>query len=152
VGKSTLINDLFGEEIQATFEVRERDAKGRHTTTWRELILLPTGGLVIDTPGMREFHMWMADEGMREAFADLDALAAQCHFRDCTHSVERRCAVLEAVAAGTLSPERYQRYLKLQKEQAYLEEAHTQRGWMQRRRQARVAQRARNKLKRKPGA
>ncbi|MFO1499762.1 MAG: ribosome small subunit-dependent GTPase A [Verrucomicrobiota bacterium] len=93
VGKSSLINDLCGEDIQATLEVREKDAKGRHTTTWRELIMLPGGGLVIDTPGMREFQMWMADEGMRDAFADLEELAVSCHFRDCTHTVESRCAI-----------------------------------------------------------
>jgi ribosome biogenesis GTPase / thiamine phosphate phosphatase len=141
VGKSTLINDLCGEEIQATMEVRERDAKGRHTTTWRELILLPQGGLVIDTPGMREFHMWAANDGLRDAFSDVEALAARCHFRDCTHTVEGRCAVLQAVAAGQLSRDRYERFLKLQKELDYLHEAQTKHGWLQRRRQARVAQR-----------
>lgn len=141
VGKSTLINDLCGEEIQATAEVRERDAKGRHTTTWRELILLPQGGLVIDTPGMREFQVWIANEGLREAFSDLEELALRCHFRDCTHTVENRCAVLEAVAQGQLSRERYERFVKLQKELAYLREAHTRHGWIQRRRQARLADR-----------
>jgi ribosome biogenesis GTPase len=132
VGKSTLINDLCGEDIQPTAEVRERDAKGRHTTTWRELIILPNGGLVIDTPGMREFQMWMAGEGMREAFADLDALAVACHYRDCSHTVEGRCAVLEAVASGALPRERYDRYIKLRKELAFLDRAHERRSWMQR--------------------
>ena len=132
VGKSTLINDLYGEEIQPTAEVRERDAKGRHTTTWRELILLPNGGLVIDTPGMREFQMWMAEGGMREAFADVETLAVRCHFRDCSHTVEKRCAVIAALNSGQLSRERYDRYLKLNKELAYLDEAHRQHGWTQR--------------------
>jgi ribosome biogenesis GTPase / thiamine phosphate phosphatase len=144
VGKSTLINDLCGEEIQATAEVRERDAKGRHTTSWRELIVLPNGGLVIDTPGMREFQMWVAEEGLRDAFADLDTLAVQCHFRDCSHTVENRCAVLAAVSAGALPPERYHRYIKLRNELAYLEETQAKRTWIQRNRRARVAQRAFN--------
>jgi ribosome biogenesis GTPase / thiamine phosphate phosphatase len=147
VGKSTLINDLCGEVIQATAEVRERDAKGRHTTTWRELIVLPQGGLVIDTPGMREFHMWLANEGMREAFADLDLLATQCHFRDCTHTVESRCAVLQALAGGQVPRDRYERFVKLQKELVYLQEAHTKHGWMQRRKQTRLAQRTASRAK-----
>jgi ribosome biogenesis GTPase / thiamine phosphate phosphatase len=148
VGKSSLINDLCGEEIQATAEVRERDAKGRHTTTWRELILLPQGGLVIDTPGMREFQMWIANEGMREAFSDLEELALQCHFPSCSHTVESRCAVLDALAKGSLPRDRYERFTKLQKELAYLQEAHTKHGWIQRRKQSRVAQRALLKSKR----
>ena len=145
VGKSTLINDLCGEEVQATAEVRARDAKGRHTTSWRELILLPNGGLVIDTPGMREFQMWMADAGIREAFDDLDALALHCHFRDCTHTAEKNCALLEALAAGQISPERYQSYLKLRKELVYLAQAQTKHAWLQRKRQSRAAQRSLNK-------
>ncbi len=149
VGKSTLINDLFGEEIQATSDVRERDSKGRHTTSWRELIVLPNGGLVIDTPGMREFQMWMAGEGMHEAFADLDNLGTQCHFRDCSHTVEKRCAVIEAVRAGTISDERYQRYLKLKRELTFLGQAHAQRGWSRRRRQPRVGQPAPDRTRRK---
>jgi ribosome biogenesis GTPase / thiamine phosphate phosphatase len=151
VGKSTLINDLCGEDVQPTAEVRERDAQGRHTTTWRELILLPQGGLVIDTPGMREFQMWMANQGVREAFSDVEELAVQCHFRNCTHTVEARCAVLEAVAKGQIDRERYERFVKLQKELAYLEEAHSRHAWIQRRRQSRVAQRALSKLKRNAG-
>lgn len=150
VGKSTLINDLFGEDIQATTEVREADAKGRHTTTWRELILLPNGGLVIDTPGMREFHIWIANEGMREAFADLDALAANCRFRDCSHTVEKECALLGAVAAAQIPAERFQGYLKLRRELAYLQSAQTKQSWVQRKRTARIAQRVFNKQKRRP--
>jgi ribosome biogenesis GTPase len=146
VGKSSLINDLCGEEVQATEEVRESDSKGRHTTAWRELILLPSGGLVIDTPGMREFHMWTAHEGMREAFADLDALASQCRFTNCRHAKEKGCAVLAAVTSGQVPVERYQSYLKLKKEQAFLENAQRKHAWMQRRRQARVAQRAPNQF------
>ncbi|MCU0772120.1 MAG: ribosome small subunit-dependent GTPase A [Verrucomicrobia bacterium] len=124
VGKSSLINRLYGEEIQATTDVREGDAKGRHTTTWREMILLPGGGLVIDTPGMREFHMWMSGEGIHEAFPEIEALALQCHFRDCTHTREQRCAVQAAVRSGQLSEERYQGFLKLRRELEFLESAH----------------------------
>jgi ribosome biogenesis GTPase len=124
VGKSSLINRLYGEEVQATAEVREGDAKGRHTTTWRELIVLPSGGLVIDTPGMREFHMWMSGEGIHEAFPDIEALALQCRFGDCTHTRETRCAVQEAVRSGRLSDERYRSFLKLQRELNYLEKVH----------------------------
>lgn len=121
VGKSSLINRLYGEEIQATLDVREADAKGRHSTTWRELILLPKGGVVIDTPGMREFHMWVAQDGLREAFPDVEELAVGCHFRSCTHTVEKRCAVLRAVEEESLPRERYQSYLKLRHETEYLE-------------------------------
>jgi len=126
VGKSSLINRLYGEEIQPTAEVRERDHKGRHTTTWRELIVLPDGGLVIDTPGMREFHLWMAGEGLHEAFPDIELLALRCRFRDCHHATEPGCAVREAVAAGELDPERLASYQKLRQELEYL---HRVRHW-----------------------
>jgi len=127
VGKSSLINRLYGEEIQATAEVREGDAKGRHTTTWREMIPLPNGSLVIDTPGMREFHMWVSGEGIHEAFPDIEALALQCHFRDCRHEGEGRCSVKGAVASGELSRGRYESFLKLQRELVFLERAHQHR-------------------------
>lgn len=123
VGKSSLINRLYGEEVAATAEVRESDHKGRHTTTWRELIVLPNGGLVIDTPGMREFHLWMAGESLSEAFPDIFTLAAGCKFNDCTHSVEKDCAVRAAVAAGQLAPERLASFQKLRQELEYLEKA-----------------------------
>lgn len=138
VGKSSLINQLYGEEIQATLEVREHDAKGRHTTAWRELILLPGGGLVIDTPGMREFHMWVAHEGLEEAFPDIGATAAGCRFRDCTHTSEDRCAVKQAVAEGTLAPDRYRSFLKLHSELRYLAEERLEHTYLARRRRART--------------
>lgn len=127
VGKSSLINRLYGEEIQATTDVREGDAKGRHTTTWREMIVLPNGGLVIDTPGMREFHMWLSGEGVHEAFPDIEALSLQCHFRDCTHTGEKRCAVEAAVQSGELAEDRRQNFLKLKRELDYLDDAHRHR-------------------------
>jgi len=147
VGKSSLINRLYGEEVQATTEVRESDSKGRHTTTWRELIVLPGGALVIDTPGMREVHMWLATEGVHEAFPDIEALATLCHFRDCSHSHEARCAVKEALATGQLTRDRYEQFVKLQREFAFLEQAQAQRNYSERKRFMRVAHRSFNKQK-----
>jgi ribosome biogenesis GTPase len=121
VGKSSLINRLVGEATQPTLEVRERDSKGRHSTTWREMIMCPKGGLVIDTPGMREFHMWTADEGLDETFPDIAALGAACKFRDCTHENEPGCAVSAAVAAGTVPKGRYASFQKLRRELATVE-------------------------------
>ena len=116
VGKSTLINILLGEERMRTAEVRADDSRGRHATTHRELFILPAGGLVIDTPGLRELQLWYSEEGLEEVFADIEELAKNCHFADCTHSHETRCAVIEAFRSGTLSPKRYESYQKLQTE------------------------------------
>jgi ribosome biogenesis GTPase len=140
VGKSSLINRLYGEDLQATLEVRTQDAKGRHTTSWREMIFLPQGGVVIDTPGMREFHLWMASEGSKPLFPELDALAVRCHFRDCTHTKEHQCAVLAALAAGTLPRERYDRFLKLQLEIRQLREAAKKTAWQPRKQSDRRVQ------------
>jgi ribosome biogenesis GTPase len=148
VGKSSLANRLCGEEVMPTCEVRDSDAKGRHTTTWRELILLPKGGLIIDTPGLREFHLWLAEEGMSGAFPEIDELAVQCHFRNCTHVVEKKCAVLAALEAGRLEPESYKAYLKLRREQGFLEQEQDRRTAWERKRQTKIAQRAFNKIKR----
>jgi ribosome biogenesis GTPase len=122
VGKSTLINKLYGEAIQPTLEVRDVDSKGRHTTTWRELIVLPNGGLVIDTPGMREFQLWVAGEGIHEAFPDIELLALQCRFRECSHTQEKDCAVKLALVKGTLSQERFNNFAKLRQELAFLDQ------------------------------
>ena len=116
VGKSTLINHLTGRELQKVREVREHDGRGQHTTTHRELILLPQGGLMLDTPGMRELQLWDGEESLNVAFDDIEALASSCYFSDCQHTDEPRCAVREALAAGTLDAARYQSYEKLQKE------------------------------------
>ena len=145
VGKSSLINQLYGEDLMPTVEVRESDAKGRHTTSWREMIFLPKGGVVIDTPGMREFHIWDASQGAKATFPEIEALAPGCHFRDCTHTKEKDCAVLTAVAAGTLPRERYDSFVKLQLEISYLREAEKQAGWQNRRKSDRVAHRVFNK-------
>lgn len=118
-GKSTLVNALLDEERIATAEVRDADHKGRHTTTRRELILLPGGGVVLDTPGIRELRLWDAD--LEQVFSEIDELAAQCKFDDCAHDQEPGCAVRAALADGTLSRERWDGYVKLEREQAALE-------------------------------
>ena len=120
VGKSTLINRLVGSEVQATQEVRESDGKGRHTTVARELVLLPAGGVLVDTPGMRALALWGAEDGLVQAFADIEELARHCRFRDCTHHREPGCAVREAVATGTLSDERLENFRALTHELALL--------------------------------
>jgi len=120
VGKSTLVNTLAGEELLATQEIRE-DGKGRHTTTRRELIQLPGGALIIDTPGIRELQLWVADDGIDEAFEDVTALFASCKFSDCAHDREPGCAVQGALVDGTLPAERWDSYLKLQGELEHLE-------------------------------
>ena len=120
VGKSTLVNRLSGGTRLATAAVRE-DGRGRHTTSHRELVLLPGGGLVLDTPGILELQLWDAEDGLSGAFEDITTLAARCRFRDCAHEGEPGCAVRAAVEAGTLSPERLESYRKLQRELHYLE-------------------------------
>ena len=122
VGKSTLINCLLGEKHLDTNGLRNDD-KGRHTTTHRELILLPSGGMVIDTPGMRELGMWDAGDGIDQTFADIEMLAQKCRFRDCTHSGnETGCAVQEAVECGELSIDRLRSWQKLMNENRYAED------------------------------
>jgi len=119
VGKYTLVNMLSGQALMATKAIREDDARGRHTTTHRELILLPNGTLILDTPGMRELGLWDAGAGVSSAFADVDGLAALCRFHDCSHRTEPGCAVRAALANGTLDPGRWQAYGKLQRELAF---------------------------------
>jgi ribosome biogenesis GTPase len=119
VGKTTLLNRLIGEERFAVDCIREKDGKGRHTTARRQLICLPTGGLIVDTPGMRELGLFDMDAGLSETFEDIRSTAQDCRFKDCTHTHEAGCAVLEAVKKGTLDEDRYQNYLKIKKEAAY---------------------------------
>jgi ribosome biogenesis GTPase len=117
VGKSTLVNLWLGEEAMATKETREDDDEGRHTTTHRQLLVLPGGGLVIDTPGLRELQLWDVDSAALDAtFADVEELAADCRFGDCTHTHEPECAVLAAVESGELPGERLHSWRKLQRE------------------------------------
>jgi ribosome biogenesis GTPase len=115
-GKSTLVNELVGDEVRDTGAVRETDQRGRHTTTARELVLLPDGGVLIDTPGLRAVTLWLADDGFRRAFADIETLATSCRFHDCVHDREPGCAVQQAVADGTLDAARVQHYRELDAE------------------------------------
>ncbi|WP_342431982.1 ribosome small subunit-dependent GTPase A [Neobacillus sp. FSL H8-0543] len=121
VGKSTLTNRLLGDEKQVVQEIRRADDKGRHTTTHRELIQLPNGSILIDTPGMRELQLWESSDGLSETFSDIDELAEECRFRDCQHTDEPGCAVVGAIVEGALAPERLTSYNKLQKELSYIE-------------------------------
>lgn len=116
VGKSTLLNAWLGRAAQRTEPVRARDARGQHTTTARELFVLPNGALVVDTPGMRELGLWAEEASLDAAFPDIEAVAATCRFRDCTHEHEPGCAVMDAVQRGTLDPARVDGYRALQAE------------------------------------
>jgi ribosome biogenesis GTPase len=120
VGKSTIANRLLGEAVQEVQPVRESDSKGRHTTTARELLVLPGGALLMDTPGLREMQLWDAEDGVAQTFADIDALATQCRFVDCRHEGEPGCAVLASLDAGTLDPARLENRQKMMREQEFL--------------------------------
>ena len=121
VGKSSLVNRLLGEDRLATQPVREHDSRGRHTTTHRQLLALPGGALLVDTPGMRELQLWAADDGVATTFDDVESLAPACRFRDCRHHQEPGCAVQQAVEEGRLDAERVESFHKLQRELAYLD-------------------------------
>ena len=120
VGKSTLVNELLGEEWQDTGDVNEVTGKGRHTTTMRELTRAPGGGWLIDNPGMREIQMWTDERTLRESFADVEAISHQCRFHDCKHGKDTGCALRGAVASGVLSEERLASFLRLEDEIAQL--------------------------------
>jgi ribosome biogenesis GTPase len=120
VGKSTLLNWLADTETQKVQNIRENDARGRHTTTHRELFLLDNGALIMDTPGMRELQLWDAQEGWQHAFADIEQLAQICRYRDCRHESDQGCAVIDAVNTGELDPKRLANYRKTAKELAHL--------------------------------
>jgi ribosome biogenesis GTPase len=120
-GKSTLINALLGEQKQDTGEVRERDSKGRHITSSRELFLIPGGGIIIDNPGIREIQLWGDAGSLNEVFSDILELSQSCKFKDCSHISEPKCAVKQAVDEGELSQKRYENYLKMKKELVFLE-------------------------------
>lgn len=119
VGKSSLLNALCQEEVQKTLPTREADGKGRHATTARELFVLPGGALAIDTPGMRELGNMGWDEGVADAFADIEGLSGDCRFADCSHTQEEGCAVLAAVASGEIPAGRYENYQKMRREFSY---------------------------------
>ena len=118
VGKSTLINHLMGQDVLATRAIREDDAKGRHTTSHRQLLLLPNGGIVIDTPGMRELQIYTGN--LSKTFEDIEEIAARCKFGDCSHGAEPGCAIREAIENETLSEKRFESYQKLQREVSYV--------------------------------
>lgn len=120
VGKSSILNALFRKDIQSVQEVRLKDSRGRHTTTTRQMFQLPEGGLVIDTPGLRELQLWADESMLEEVFTDVATLVRNCQYTDCRHESEPGCAIKTALEDGSLSEERYGGYLKLQKELAYL--------------------------------
>lgn len=127
VGKSTITNQLKGELVQTVQAVRLGDDRGKHTTTHRQLIMLPSGALIIDTPGMRELQVWSATEGLPETFMDIETLVEQCRFRNCQHEGEPGCAIQEALTGGQLDPKRFLNYQKLQREAQHLARKQDQR-------------------------
>jgi ribosome biogenesis GTPase len=145
VGKSTLVNRLLGAERQRTAEVRAHDSRGRHTTTHRELLRLPGGALLVDTPGLRELQLWAAPDALEGTFADVDALAAACRFADCAHGEEPGCAVMAAAADGTLGPARLESYRKLQRELRHLALRQDERGQREQKQRWRVIHKAARK-------
>ena len=136
VGKSTIINKLVGADIQKTTEVRTSDNKGKHTTTKRELIILPGKGMLIDTPGMRGLKLWSADEGMTNTFTEFGEFEEKCKYSDCTHTHETGCAVIDAVNNNLIPSNRYENYLKMRKELRYLESRIDQKVYLEEKRKA----------------
>jgi ribosome biogenesis GTPase len=151
VGKSSIANALIGDEILRTHEVRDWDSRGRHTTTGRQLIPLPGGGILIDTPGMRELQLWDATDPPVEAFSDIAALADSCRFRDCRHATEPGCAVIAAAANGTLDPARLGSFRKLQQEQSYVAAQQDERARIEQKRAGRIGAKALRKRVREKG-
>ena len=141
-GKSSLVNRLIGTDVLPTGEVRDWDARGRHTSVHRQLVVRPAGGVVIDTPGMRELQLWETD-AVADAFLDVAALAAGCRFRDCRHGREPGCAVKDAVEHGTLASGRYESYVKLQAEQQEVEKKRTEAARLPAARRAETSQKTR---------
>lgn len=147
VGKSTIVNALLGEEKFKTRDVREHDSRGRHTTRHRQLILLPEArGLLIDTPGMRELQLWTQTDTARDTFEDIVTLAESCHFTNCRHANEPRCAVKQAVEDGALEPSRLEGFLKLQEELQALEEKKNVRAQITEKRHSKSASKSLKKM------
>jgi ribosome biogenesis GTPase len=146
VGKSTLINALLGVDRQRTHEVRQKDSRGRHTTSNRELIALPQGGLLIDTPGMRELQLWEGDGALGDTFDDVEALAPGCYFRDCRHDTEPRCAVKAAVERGDLPADRLSSYQRLRREVEHLERKVDQRAATEEKRRWKIIHKSYRKI------
>lgn len=146
VGKSSLVNTLLDNNFLKTFEVREKDSKGRHTTTRREMVCLETGGILVDTPGMREFQPWSDDADLSIAFHDINAMAESCRYSNCEHIHEDLCAVKEAVASGAIESTHYNNYLKLRKEISYQQSVTDVKSAQERKRSFKESQRAYNKI------
>lgn len=142
VGKSTLLNRILGEELLATAEVRVGDDKGRHTTVAREIVPIPGGGVIIDTPGMRAIGLWEAEDGLAAAFPDIEALAEHCRFRDCAHEDEPGCAVVAAADAGELPMRRLESYRRLTTELADVARRQDEKGWRDKERDGRIISKA----------
>ena len=142
VGKSSIANALLGEERLRTHDVRAYDSRGRHTTSGRQLLLVPGGGILIDTPGMRELQLWDVAEPVAGAFADIESIAEGCRFRDCRHAGEPDCAVAAAVAAGMLPEARLESFRKLQGEQAYQARQQDERGRIETKRLGKIGAKA----------
>jgi ribosome biogenesis GTPase len=151
VGKSSILNQLIGHELMRTREVREADSRGRHTSTARQLVLLPGHGVLIDTPGMRELQLWETAETIAETFADIDAIAEQCRFRDCQHRSEPGCAVRVAVEAGDVSADRLASFHKLADEQADQTRRQDQRAQQDQKRRERMGSKAVRKINKDKG-
>jgi ribosome biogenesis GTPase len=137
-GKSSLVNALVGREALLTGAVREGDARGRHTSVHRQLVARAAGGLIIDTPGMRELQLWESAAPVGDAFDDVTSFGGACRFRDCRHDKEPGCAVKEAVAAGTLAPGRYDSFVKLLHEHQELERRLDERFLLEEKRNAKI--------------
>lgn len=151
VGKSTIVNRLVGYDLLRTHDVRITDSRGRHTTTARQMVLLDAGGVLIDTPGMRELQLWESGGALGEAFADIDALADSCRFRDCRHVNEPGCAVRAAVAAGALATSRFDSHQKLSVEREHQARQLDQRAMIEEKRRAKVMGKALHKRLKEKG-
>ena len=141
-GKSSIVNRLVGSDALATGEVRDWDSRGRHTSVHRQLLIAPQGGIIIDTPGMRELRLWEGDEGLGETFDEVVALAPECRFRDCRHDQEPGCAVKAAVEAGQIAADRYESFLKLSREEESMAKLRDERGLIEAKRQSKIAGKA----------
>jgi ribosome biogenesis GTPase len=150
VGKSTISNWLLGYHALSTQSVSEHDGRGQHTTTHRQLLLLPSGGALIDTPGMREFGLWSADLG--STFADIEALGAACRFADCKHGSEPGCALRAALEADELEPERLESFFKLQREARFQEQRRNQGALQAEKRRRKIIAQASRRRYQDPGS
>ena len=151
VGKSTIINALAGQELLKTAAVRESDGRGRHTSVHRHLLVLGDGGVVIDTPGMREIQLWDADDAVDVVFHEIEAHAFDCRFRDCRHDTEPGCSVKAGVAAGTIDRDRYESFRKLQRERDAFLARQAERGHIEEKRQAKRGSKAMKALQKERG-